>query len=69
MDTLAEVRAEMAKYRPRVTVESLARELGISYARCSTLLNGDPFVELTPEGARLIAAAIKSARRAAEVAA
>lgn len=57
MQTVAEVRAEMARQRLQTT--ELARKLGMSRARLSTLLNGDPDFDFTPEGAKRWTAAIE----------
>jgi len=57
--TLAEIRAEMARQRPQIQTTDMARKLGMSRARCSTLLNGDPDLDLTPEGAKRWSAALE----------
>lgn len=59
--TLADVRAELS--RSRVSVKRFADAMGMSYARCSTLLNGDPLVDLTEEGAKRVSVALEAVRR------
>lgn len=59
LQTLADIRAEMASHRPRLQTQDLARELGMSYGRCSTLLNSDPDLELTKAGVERWNAAIE----------
>lgn len=64
--TLSQVRGDLRSNR--LNVKDLAARLGVNRPTFSTLLNGDPMVELTPEwGARIWAEIVEmqEERRAA----